>query len=170
MEATSRRCIHDGDAIRFPIHCIHVALSSQESVCPSAETARLPHAKRMCYHHTVCRLQNGHTGNRTQGLPIASRMRCHFAMCPHTNKGTNLKSKCNTSTTKWTRWDSSPGPTSACETRPSALLQQIGVVDSLAEPSKAVAQGAIPKGRGLEPHSCHSSRRGTPRRRRLIRA
>ena len=27
--------------------------------------------------------------------------------------------------------------------------------DSLAERSKAVAQGAIPKGRGLEPHSCH---------------
>ena len=42
--------------------------------------------------------------------------------------------------------------------------------DSLAERSKAVAQGAIPKGRGFEPHSCHSSRRGTPRRRRLIRA
>ena len=29
--------------------------------------------------------------------------------------------------------------------------------DSLAERSKAVAQGAIPKGRGLEPHSCHFS-------------
>ena len=28
--------------------------------------------------------------------------------------------------------------------------------DSLAERSKAVAQGAIPKGRGFEPHSCHS--------------
>ena len=27
--------------------------------------------------------------------------------------------------------------------------------DSLAERSKAVAQGAIPQGRGLEPHSCH---------------
>ena len=27
--------------------------------------------------------------------------------------------------------------------------------DSLAERSKAVAQGAIPKGRGFEPHSCH---------------
>ena len=26
--------------------------------------------------------------------------------------------------------------------------------DSLAEQSKAVAQGAIPKGRGFEPHSC----------------
>ena len=31
--------------------------------------------------------------------------------------------------------------------------------DSLAERSKAVAQGAIPKGRGLEPHSCHFSGR-----------
>ena len=27
--------------------------------------------------------------------------------------------------------------------------------DSLAERSKAVAQGAIPKGRGFKPHSCH---------------
>ena len=27
--------------------------------------------------------------------------------------------------------------------------------DSLAERSKAVARGAIPKGRGFEPHSCH---------------
>ena len=27
--------------------------------------------------------------------------------------------------------------------------------DTLAERSKAVAQGAIPKGRGFEPHSCH---------------
>jgi hypothetical protein len=27
--------------------------------------------------------------------------------------------------------------------------------DSLAERSKAVAQGAIPQGRGFEPHSCH---------------
>ena len=30
-----------------------------------------------------------------------------------------------------------------------------GGQDSLAERSKAVAQGAIPQGRGLEPHSCH---------------
>ena len=29
--------------------------------------------------------------------------------------------------------------------------------DSLAERSKAVAQCAIPKGRGLKPHSCHFS-------------
>jgi hypothetical protein len=28
--------------------------------------------------------------------------------------------------------------------------------DTLAERSKAVAQGAIPKGRGLEPYKCHS--------------
>ena len=28
-------------------------------------------------------------------------------------------------------------------------------MDSLAERSKAVAQGAVPKGRGFEPHSCH---------------
>ena len=27
--------------------------------------------------------------------------------------------------------------------------------DTLAERSKAVAQGAIPKGRGFEPHRCH---------------
>ena len=27
--------------------------------------------------------------------------------------------------------------------------------DTLAERSKAVAQGAIPKGRGFEPHGCH---------------
>ena len=32
----------------------------------------------------------------------------------------------------------------------------VGCHDSLAERSKAVAQGAIPKGRGFEPHSCHS--------------
>ena len=30
-----------------------------------------------------------------------------------------------------------------------------GCHDSLAEQSKAAAQGAIPKGRGFEPHSCH---------------
>ena len=35
------------------------------------------------------------------------------------------------------------------------LLPAICVQDSLAERSKAVAQGAIPKGRGFEPHSCH---------------
>ena len=28
------------------------------------------------------------------------------------------------------------------------------LTDALAERSKAVAQGAIPQGRGLEPHSC----------------
>ena len=28
--------------------------------------------------------------------------------------------------------------------------------DSLAERSKALAQGASPQGRGFEPHSCHS--------------
>ena len=32
-----------------------------------------------------------------------------------------------------------------------------GCHESLAERSKAVAQGAIPKGRGFEPHSCHFS-------------
>ena len=34
-------------------------------------------------------------------------------------------------------------------------MASTGGQDSLAERSKAVAQGAIPKGRGLEPHSCH---------------
>ena len=29
-------------------------------------------------------------------------------------------------------------------------------MDSVAERSKAVAQGAIPQGRGFEPHHCHS--------------
>ena len=29
-------------------------------------------------------------------------------------------------------------------------------IDSLAERSKALAQGASPQGRGFEPHSCHS--------------
>ena len=33
--------------------------------------------------------------------------------------------------------------------------QLIQEQDRLAERSKAVAQGAIPQGRGLEPHSCH---------------
>ena len=32
-------------------------------------------------------------------------------------------------------------------------------MDSLAERSKAVAQGAIPKGRGFEPHSCQCGTR-----------
>jgi hypothetical protein len=32
--------------------------------------------------------------------------------------------------------------------------------DSLAEWSKALAQGASPQGRGFEPHSCHWVRRG----------
>ena len=31
--------------------------------------------------------------------------------------------------------------------------------DSLAEWSKALAQGASPQGRGFEPHSCHVSAR-----------
>ena len=35
------------------------------------------------------------------------------------------------------------------------LRFQEATQDSLAERSKAVAQGAIPKGRGFEPHSCH---------------
>ena len=34
--------------------------------------------------------------------------------------------------------------------------------DSLAERSKAVAQGAIPKGCGFEPHSCQCSHRKMP--------
>ena len=34
---------------------------------------------------------------------------------------------------------------------------EIKLIDALAERSKAVAQGAIPKGRGLEPHGRHSS-------------
>ena len=34
--------------------------------------------------------------------------------------------------------------------------------DSLAERSKAVAQGAIPQGRGFEPHSCHHFRPAQP--------
>ena len=38
----------------------------------------------------------------------------------------------------------------ANDTHPQGHLQ-----DSLAERSKAVAQGAIPQGRGFEPHSCH---------------
>ena len=36
------------------------------------------------------------------------------------------------------------------------LRFQEATQDSLAERSKAVAQGAIPKGCGFEPHSCHS--------------
>ena len=35
------------------------------------------------------------------------------------------------------------------------LLDQLSIRDTSAERSKAVAQGAIPKGRGLEPHRCH---------------
>ena len=34
--------------------------------------------------------------------------------------------------------------------------------DVLAERSKAVAQGAIPKGRGFDPHSCHLCIKHTP--------
>ncbi len=39
----------------------------------------------------------------------------------------------------------------------SAIHNSVGLVriDTLAERSKAVAQGAIPKGRGFEPHRCH---------------
>ena len=33
----------------------------------------------------------------------------------------------------------------------------MAVNDALAEQSKAVAQGAIPQGCGLEPHNCHFS-------------
>ena len=34
-------------------------------------------------------------------------------------------------------------------------LDLLAAKDALAERSKAVAQGAIPKGRGFEPHRCH---------------
>ena len=37
----------------------------------------------------------------------------------------------------------------------SLSLQQYPTQDSLAEWSKALASGASPQGRGLEPHSCH---------------
>ena len=37
----------------------------------------------------------------------------------------------------------------------STFLLVLLASDSLTEWSKAVAPGAIPKGRGLEPHSCH---------------
>ena len=36
-----------------------------------------------------------------------------------------------------------------------AASGRINFRDTLAEQSKAVAQGAIPKGRGFEPHRCH---------------
>ena len=36
-------------------------------------------------------------------------------------------------------------------------IESSGYHGSLAEQSKALAQGAIPKGRGFEPHSCHFS-------------
>ena len=36
-----------------------------------------------------------------------------------------------------------------------SMLDQLSTRDTLAERSKAVAQGAIPKGRGFEPHRCH---------------
>ena len=36
-----------------------------------------------------------------------------------------------------------------------AASGRINFRDTLAERSKAVAQGAIPKGRGFEPHRCH---------------
>ena len=41
--------------------------------------------------------------------------------------------------------------------RPSNSLEDVGchTQDSLAEWSKALAQGASPQGRGFEPHSCH---------------
>ena len=44
-----------------------------------------------------------------------------------------------------------------CDVAHKVLLrrQLIQEQDSLAERSKAVAQGPIPQGRGLEPHSCH---------------
>jgi hypothetical protein len=35
------------------------------------------------------------------------------------------------------------------------IIKDTIITDSLAERSKAVALGAIPKGRGFEPHSCH---------------
>ena len=37
----------------------------------------------------------------------------------------------------------------------STSASNMKIIDALAERSKAVAQGAIPKGRGFEPHSCH---------------
>ena len=37
----------------------------------------------------------------------------------------------------------------------NSLVSNPNAQDSLAERSKAVAQGAIPKGRGFEPHRCH---------------
>ena len=39
--------------------------------------------------------------------------------------------------------------------RVSIESPEIKLMDALAERSKAVAQGAIPKGRRFEPHSCH---------------
>ena len=43
------------------------------------------------------------------------------------------------------------------------MINQSIYQDSLAERSKAVAQGAIPQGRGLEPHSCHHFKSAQPR-------
>ena len=43
-----------------------------------------------------------------------------------------------------------------------------GFHDSLAERSKAVAQGAIPKGRGFEPHRCHFTLPGFNAPRKLL--
>ena len=42
-----------------------------------------------------------------------------------------------------------------CDCKQWMILYQDSLNDALAERSKAVAQGAIPKGRGFEPHSCH---------------
>ena len=46
----------------------------------------------------------------------------------------------------------------ACDvSEPLLPFQIVYNIDSLAEWSKALASGASPQGRGLEPHSCHSS-------------
>ena len=55
-------------------------------------------------------------------------------------------------------------PYGSARCRPSRCAQRVFAVrprlgsDSLAEWSKALAQGASPQGRGLEPHSCHAFR------------
>ena len=52
---------------------------------------------------------------------------------------------------------SRPCPSRGCPEEHFHVLAIRSWQDSLAERSKAVAQGAIPKGRGFEPHSCQTA-------------
>ena len=81
----------------------------------------------------------------------------HMRPHPASTRNASRARSCTRDMRQWSRLKAArrraSGPTGKATRRTRKCLGQ--AEDTLAERSKAVAQGAIPKGRGFEPHRCH---------------